>query len=111
MTTTTPGTTAAAAAGHDSSEGHPRILLMLDLSTAHLPQELAEDLSGYAGVTAHELPYGWLLYVPEQQAGGDGAEPPAEVLAICRFARAHGCAYVLLDRDAETVADLPTWDW
>ncbi len=116
---------------HDGSS--PRIIRMLDLSTAHLPKEVAEDLTAYDGVIAYPLStsdaeYGWLLWVPEhpdQRAADYGeadADPqdvidgtadgiPAAVLAIWHYARAAGCDYVLLDRGAERVAGLPTWDW
>lgn len=100
----------------------PRIIQVLDASTAHLPQEVCENLNGYDGVIAYALStsndhYGWLLHVPEnpdEHASDYDEDPdgvPAEVLTVQRYARGLGCDYVLLDRDAEQVNGLPTWDW
>ena len=101
-----------------------RIVKVLDLSTAHLPQPVCASLPLWDGVTAYPLStsddnYGWLLHVPDDPDGytadytetdeADGL--PAEVLAIQRFARGLGCDYVLLDRDAERIDALPAWDW
>lgn len=110
------------------------VRLVLDLSTAHLPEDVCRDLNSYEGVVAYPLTsksgidYGWLLWVPDDpdahvteyrvDAGpgdphdGDSYEwPPSEVLTIWRYARRRGCDYIILDRDAPTVGDLPTWDW
>jgi len=97
----------------------PVIRQVLDLSTAHLPPHIRDGLPRYAGVVAYSLStsddqYGWLLWVPyspDGHAAATGGEVPAQVLAIQRYARKRGCDYVLLDRDAEKVAELPTWDW
>lgn len=110
----------------------PRIIRVLDASTAHLPQQVCAQLNGWDGVIAHSLStsddhYGWLLWVPDDPdnhaadhddtdefpllQGEDPSGVPAEVLAVQRYARRLGCDYVLLDPDAERIADLPTWDW
>ena len=41
----------------------PKIYLLLDLSTAHLPEHLRDDLDSVDGLTARALPFGWLLWV------------------------------------------------
>ena len=92
----------------------PPVRRLLDLSTAHLPQHLGSDgLSAADGVTAYQLAYGWLMWVPEDpdRHAADYPELPPEVLTVQRYARRHGCDYVLFDRDADTVADLPTFTW
>ena len=61
---------------------------------------------------ACSTPHGWLMWVPSDlDEPWQGAEERARgvVLAIQRYARALGCAYVLFD--ADRVADLPTWQW
>lgn len=107
------------------TQGSRAVGRFLDLSTAHLPAPVAEDLNGFYGVTAHQLTcsdgaHGWLLWVPDDpdKHAADHEDTdypenniPAEVLAIQRYARQRGCDYILLDRDADRVADLPTWDW
>jgi hypothetical protein len=57
---------------------------------------------------------GWLMWVPNEPdayAAEHTEGPPAEVLAVQRYARTLDCDYVLFDRDADQVADLPAWDW
>lgn len=95
--------------------GHPTILRVLDLSTRHLPEHLAQTgLNAFDGVIADELAYGWLLWVPENpdQHAADYDDPiPPEVLAIQRYARSYRCDWVQLDRVATAVAALPSFDW
>lgn len=87
----------------------------LDLSTGHLPQHLGTSgLNGVDGVTAYEMPYGWLMYVPEEPVGSaadDEEGVPEVVLNIQIKARALGCDYVLFDADGPHVDDLPRWEW
>jgi hypothetical protein len=91
------------------------IRTILDLSTAHLPAHLGgRALSGEDGVIAYELEgYGWLMWVPPDPDGHAADHPalPAQVLAIQRYASERGCDFVLFDRDADILSDLPTWDW
>jgi hypothetical protein len=87
---------------------------MLDLSTGHLPPDLAESLSHAPGVIAYQLEFGWLMWIPDDpdhHARGCGDGPPEQVLLVQRYARSHDCDYVLFDADAEQVADLPHWQW
>lgn len=86
----------------------------LDASTAHLPQNICELLDSYDGVIAYEHgEYGWLLWVPDDvdEHATDYLDIPDEVLVVQRFARNLDCDYVLLDRDADRVDGLPTWEW
>jgi hypothetical protein len=116
----------------------PNVFRMLDASTAHLPQELREELNEQPGVVADERGYGWLLWVPtnidEHIAEYEYGEPmtppddpnyaevhyaeaqerdlnavPAAVVALWRKAAEFDCQYVLLDSDARLL-DLPTYD-
>jgi hypothetical protein len=93
----------------------PDIRLLLDLSTAHLPEHLGcGGLDTAPGVVAHRTECGWLLWVPDDPDESATAildTVPGVVLAIQRYARRHGCDYVLFDADADRVDDLPTWDW
>ena len=93
----------------------PDIRLLLDLSTAHLPEHLGSGgLDAAPGVVAHRTTHGWLLWVPDdpdESGAAFGDAVPAVVLAIQRYARRHGCDYVLFDADADRVDDLPSWDW
>lgn len=89
------------------------IRTFLDLSTAHLSEETCRDLNSYDGVTAYKTTYGWLMYVPDENADGLAEEGdwPAELLPIVKLARTNGCAYILFDADAATSDLLPTFDW
>jgi hypothetical protein len=89
----------------------PTIRKLLDLSTGHLRPHLADQLASTAGVIAYRLEYGWLMWVPNDSAHACDERRPAEVLAIQRYARSHDCDYVLFDADADTVEDLPHWQW
>lgn len=97
---------------------NPTIFRMLDMSTAHLPREMREDLSQYEGVIADERNYGWLLWVPEDidkhvgECDPEDADEliPPEIVRIWRKAAEHDCQYVLIDQDASTVEDLPTYN-
>jgi hypothetical protein len=96
----------------------PTISNMLELSTAHLPEELRLALGTEPGVMADELTYGWLLYVPEdidetiaeQATDPDAKGVPTVVVAICRYADELDCQYVRFDQDEEPIGDLPTFE-
>ena len=92
----------------------PDIRTMLDLSTAHLPEQICDQLGAIPGVIADQTAYGWVMFVPEhpgQPDEHDGAQIPDPVLTILRYARAAGCDCVLLAADADRIDALPTWDW
>ena len=83
---------------------------LLIASTAHVTAGEAQALTDH-GYSRGE--YGWLFYVG--QAGEpvlSEIEPVSAGLAeVIRRARREGCPYVLLDRDADFLADAPTYDW
>jgi hypothetical protein len=92
----------------------PAVRKFLDLSTAHLPQEVMNyPLSDCEGVIAYPYEYGAWMYVPvdvmEQLA--EVPETPPEVQAVWRYARVQGCDYVRFDSDAPRDFNLPIWDW
>lgn len=101
-----------------SGRPDPTVFRMLDMSIAHLPPEMRDDLNQRDGVIADERSYGWLLWVPEDidqhvadndDGGSFGRSVPPEIIRIYRKAAAHDCQYVLLDQDASVVSDLPTY--
>ena len=88
----------------------------LVLSTAHIAVTTAELLDRWASMQPGSRPhsvattdYGWFVstYLLEHVA----TPTPTELTAILEFARGQGCAWVLLDRDGDTLAELPTFDW
>lgn len=98
---------------------------LLDLSTAHLTEEMRIELNclylregnladdALHGVVLHPTEHGGLMYVPEnpedfardQEDGVDGV-----LLSIQQHARRHGCDYVLFDADAPIDDALETFD-
>ena len=91
---------------------HPALRVMLDANTAHLDRASRnwidrmawEDKGTHA---ATEL--GWFCYVPPDDEAFEPNTPPV-MRAILRFARELGAAYVLFDRDAPELAELPTFE-
>ena len=57
--------------------------------------------------------YGWLFYVgqPGEPILSEIESVSAGLAEVIRRARREGCPYVLLDRDADFLADAPTYDW
>lgn len=96
------------------------VLKYLDASTAHLTREESAALGDNFGdieqgtprVIAHD--YGWWLNVPEP-----GLYDPAAAVrkhypnlsGVIDHARAHDCAWINFDQDADTIGDLPTHEW
>jgi hypothetical protein len=99
------------------SAAEPRILRVLDASTANLSNESCRDLNSFEDVTAFETIYGWLLYVPAEIPDGppeddeDNEFAPADVIALWKYADRHDCQYILLDQDADPVPGLPLYTW
>lgn len=100
----------------------------LDLSTAHLlpktfDTEAPRDPANYPGIISHEWgEYGWWVWVPDDVDAYFAEESigimpsgmsrtvdsvPEKMAAVLRYARAHGCDYILFDRDAAVNPDLP----
>jgi hypothetical protein len=90
----------------------------LDLSTAHVSQAAQTWLNVYAAenyedggdvetrhVASHSC--GWWMWAGEEGTTGIHED----LLPVCLLARANGCDYILFDRDAEQIADLPIYDW
>lgn len=95
-----------AAAGIDR-----HIRSFLDLSTSHLASGTRGALSSIEGVLAYSLEHGWLMYAPEsaeERARAYGW--PAELLPIVQLARAHNCAYIIFDADADVTGELPVFE-
>lgn len=84
----------------------------LDISTGHLRPSTRDAIdAGAFSITAHPHPdgYGWFIYVPTDPAHFEEVEamPPNDLRRVLDYARAQDCDYVLFDRDAGPIADLP----
>lgn len=92
---------------------HPNLRNFLDLSTAHLSpstrewlDRIAEDQNNLSHWVA-PTPYGWFLYCDEENADDS---IPADLFACMTYARTNGADYILFDRDADQLTDLPTFE-
>jgi hypothetical protein len=96
----------------------------LVLSTAHVTPETAAILNEgiesqgpmISGHVADWSDYGWVMWCggetdPKIETEDNEGLLPADVHGALMFARKHGCQYVRFDCDADTVDDLPTWEW
>lgn len=87
----------------------------LDLSTVHLSLATIERFEAWTvPLTTYPHPegFGWFVYVPADLDLIDvaGMELPADLLACIKSAHAQDCDYLLFDRDADPIEDLPLYD-
>lgn len=88
----------------------------LELSTAHLTEQTAqriedsvEQMLGLPFITYAKGEYGWWVHVP-------ATDPElhmgmTDLLAALQYARSKDCAWIMFDRDVETIEDLPSYEW
>lgn len=94
-----------------------RIRRHLVLSTSHIRPSTADLLDQWAPMLPEARPlgvaeagYGW--FVLTDPLDGEALEMvPPELRAAIDFARAQGCRWLLLDRDADCVDELQTFGW
>lgn len=97
-----------------SAESDGFVRRYLDLSTAHMTEEVMANVATATGVLAYADTYGAWVWVPqhvEEHISDNNGEIPQCVIDVWRFARALGCDWVRLDSDAAWCAELPTYDW
>lgn len=84
------------------------ITKVLEISTAHIKEDTAKWLSqeDCLLVSYEKGEYGWIVLVPEE-----GETIPQDLQQIFEVARSNGCNWVMLDRDAFTIENLPVYDW
>lgn len=80
---------------------------LLVASTAHVTAGEREILDSQG--TYGE--YGWLLPVMSDLSVSNIDQPSAGLLGALKAARVYGCAYLLLDRDADPIDGVTTYDW
>lgn len=91
---------------------HPNLRNFMDLSTAHLSlatRGLMEKVSGEFALNhwIAATPYGWFTYCDEENAEDS---IPKDLFECMTYARKHGADYILFDRDADALTDLPTFE-
>ncbi|MCB1466174.1 MAG: hypothetical protein KDK08_03280 [Rhizobiaceae bacterium] len=55
--------------------------------------------------------YGWFVYAHDENCGVGDQHIPDDLFAVMAWARTKGFHYILLDRDADEINDLPWFDW
>ena len=92
----------------------PNVVRVLELSTAHVPAEVARALSADTipgTIVFDKGDHGWLVLVDLDLAADHQESYPAELLAVQRYAWGHRCDWIMFDADAEADPELPTWEW
>ncbi|AHE53703.1 hypothetical protein NX02_09915 [Sphingomonas sanxanigenens DSM 19645 = NX02] len=89
----------------------------LVISTSHIRPATGDLLDQWAPMIPETRPlgvaeasYGWFV-LTDPLYGTEREMIPGELWAAITFARTQGCRWLLLDRDADIVADLETFDW
>jgi hypothetical protein len=93
---------------------------LLDVNTGHVtPADagILEERAGSLNVHPMREEYGFFVWVPTADLLDEYIETFREesgvsdaFLGLLRYAREHDCDWLLLDRDAPFLADLPTFD-
>ncbi len=95
---------------------HHEVRTVIVVSTAHLTAQTAHYLDN---TPAKEWPcvggpygeYGWFVYAQEENGGAGPDAIPDDLFGVMTWGRKQGFDYILFDRDANRVADLPGHDW
>lgn len=102
-----PSTKAVTLQGHEVE-----LPLMLVLSTAHITKATA----GLFEMKTDDIPihhdkgeYGWVI--PLKTGVPLPHTIPADLRGVLAYAESLGASWVMLDRDAETIDALPSWNW
>lgn len=79
---------------------------MLVLSTTHLKEKTC---NGFLPTYVHayeKADYGWFVYV---EPAPDGL--PDSLTTCLQFAHEQGCEWIMFDRDADPISELPVYSW
>ena len=94
------------------------IIKMLELSTAHVTKQTAEQLDelcsnrNYDDVIVYgKGEYGWIVYGYPSADYDPPENTPADLQDVITLARERGCYWIMFDRDADKIEDLKTYEW
>lgn len=88
------------------------ITKVLELSTQHICKNTATLLDNTltTQIAAYQKKeFGWFIYVSSEE--NENTDIPNDLSHIINFARLNNCSWVMLDRDCDTIDQLPTFDW
>ena len=85
----------------------------LDTCTNHLTSETVDALveGNIPYTTAYPYEEGLFIIIPDIEDEPDDIERPEDLESLFYYARIRGCSIVRLDRDAEELDDLRTYEW
>lgn len=85
------------------------IFKYMDLSTGHISHQTAEWLDeNPEGIIMYPKgEYGWFIHVSEET----DEQVPADLAKVLKFAQKKNCAWLVLDRDGESIDELEKFDW
>jgi hypothetical protein len=106
----------------------PGVRTYLDASTAHITQDddtrlrawaalEPEDSKGSAPSRTIGHAYGYFVHVALDETAEEHDSDAREAgmsdgfFALMKYARQHGCCWINLDRDADQIDGLPTFNW
>ncbi len=86
---------------------------VLTISTCHIMQGTAERLNeGIPGIVAYDKEdYGWWVWCGIQPDKTTQEAFPDDLWACLDYARKLKCDWLCLDRDADAIPALQTWEW
>lgn len=90
------------------------ITKMLTLSTAHITDKTKDWLKNKSPDAFEKYlrgEFGWFIFICVEDIDEYLAEVPSDLEQVLRFAAAHGCVWVCLDIDGDTVKQLPVYNW
>lgn len=79
---------------------------MLVASTAHVTESTCNGFLHTFPGAYEKGEYGWVIY-----ADGPRDNCPADLAACLDAAKAKGCEWLMLDRDADAIEELPIFEW
>lgn len=86
----------------------------LDVCTSHLTKETIDNLvmDNIAQVVSYDYPEGMFLVVPDKfDYAAHEKGWPKDLCRLFEYAQHNEISVIWLDRDAEEIEDLPTYDW
>ncbi|PFV35749.1 hypothetical protein [Bacillus thuringiensis] len=88
------------------------ITKVLELSTKHICEDTVALLDNIltSQIAAYQKEeFGWFIYVSSEE--NENTNIPDDLSTIISFARLNNCSWVMLDRDCDTIDELPIFDW
>jgi len=98
----------------------PEISKVMTLSTAHIPEKVAQNPKEhttctpavrYEGFLVATYPAGSPFSMYRSNLHQNDLHTHPHLLECMKFARKYGCAYILFDRDGPVQPELPTYYW